>query len=120
MKATELMIGDWVVSGQYVTTVKSLGDKIALNGCTGKVDEVWAVNITPAILEKNGFKHGIGHVYYKFFEEDIYPHKFCIEYNALNWCLFINEGLVPQPIQYVHQIQHALRLCGIKDDIVLL
>lgn len=120
MKATELMIGDWVVSGQYVTTVKSLGDKIALNGCTGKVDEVWAVNITPAILEKNGFKHGIGHVYYyKFFEEDIYPHKFCIEYNALNWCLFINEGLVPQPIQYVHQIQHALRLCGIKKEIEL-
>ena len=119
MKATELMIGDWVVSGSYVTTVKSLIDGIRLNGCMGKVDEVMAVKITPEILEKNGFQHGVGHLYYQFYEEDIYPCKFCIEYNALNWCLFLNEGLVPQPVQYVHQLQHALRLCGIEKEIIL-
>lgn len=120
MKANEIMIGDWVEYGQYITTVRSLSDKIVLSGCVGRLDEVRPVPITPEILEANGFSmddedwfiwekrsgiYTLAEV--KMYQDDdvwhasIFGPEVC-EIDDLN-------------IRSVHDLQHALRLSGIID-----
>lgn len=115
MKSTELMINDWVEYGQYITTVRHLSDKIVLAGCVGRLDEVRPVPLTPEILEKNGFENykTIGSLsYYKNKDNNL---KF--EFYGKTLEDYAGNRIIE--LGYVHELQHALRLCGIKDDIVL-
>lgn len=117
MKAEELMIGDWVEYGGYITTVRNLSDKIVLSGCIGRLDEVRPVKITTKIFEKNGFlRHGkeycnlqqwilkIGDKKYLSIQQDTQKEEFCVE------TIWIN---------YVHEMQHILKLCKINAEIKL-
>lgn len=124
MKAEELMIGDWVHYRGTNIQVTSLYDKGGSNeiGWSDKervwvnADNVEPIPLTAEILEKNGFikseedqilMGGIGFaiIYggYKRLEED----------------KFLKYGDNIYPTRYVHQLQHALRLCGINKEIVL-
>lgn len=97
METTELMIGDWV---------KHLNNPRRIKGA---VDLTFAkdfepIPLTAEILEKNGFvKHDKIHPYYM----DYYHEKdgFTI-FNSSTWHGHILDS--------VHEIQHALRLCGLK------
>jgi hypothetical protein len=123
MKAEELMIGDWVHYRGTNIQVTSLYDKGGSNeiGWSDK-ESVWVngsnvepIPLTPEILEKNGFVEskeksniediGCAIIYgkYKRFDSD----------NCLNY------GDSLYPIKYVHQLQHAMKLCGINKEIVL-
>ena len=130
MKAKELMIGDWLFyKGQFNAfsfkveqiTKRKVGYHAEPNESRMHyiiLSECQPIPITPKILERNGFRK-VQDLYYMKSENKIFPCPFFIEYNPNNKCLFINDGLIPMPIIYVHQLQHVLRLCGIEKEIEL-
>lgn len=128
MEAKELMIGDWLYyRGQFNAfsfrveqiTRKKVGyhaepDESRIRYL--RLSECEPVPITPEFLERNGFEKARSLYYLKSLNK---VYLCFIEYNIANNCLFINEGLIPMPITYVHQLQHALKLCGIEKEITI-
>lgn len=132
MKAEKLMIGDWLYFNEeefdYVPVqVESLtmGDIFVKNENNPLCYEADAkdleyIPLTAEILEKNGFAHE--HSY----EEGIAIEKFCINGMRIDqlaedlfvWiCPATNNGILT--FHYVHELQHALRLCKIDKEIEL-
>ena len=138
LSCKDLMVGDWVkiktygVSDKYeraesyiYVKVAEIGSSLITVGYNNDIKEPYRIcenteiepiSITPEILEKNRFikseeapilMGGIGCaiIYggYKRLDED----------------KFLNYGDNIYPIKYVHQLQHALRLCGIEKEIIL-
>lgn len=122
MQAKMLMLGDLVsFKGSDIThQVKAIAGKSI------KVDkDKWysantlqPIPLTPEILKKNGFED-INDIYIARCTNIHYPCPIFIEYCCANNCLYINDGLIPEPILYVHQLQHAFSLCGIDKEITL-
>lgn len=133
MKSSELMIGDLVTfkdcqNEEEIVVIKiwqlnqegnafvfiddsKVLDEIAID------DEIVGIHLTPEILEKNGFvRHGneycnlqqwilkIGDKKYLSIEQDTQEEEFCVE------TIWIN---------YVHEMQHILKLCKIEKEIEL-
>lgn len=117
MNAKDLMIGDWVVWATRPTKI----DAIAEGGFSvhlkdegwQSVDAVEPIKLTPEILEKNGFRYN-----------DL---PFVMAWERFGLALYnggngyrINCGNnVALIIDSVHELQHALRLCGIEKGIEL-
>ena len=134
MKANELMIGDYVNYRGQIIKVTSLYDKGGSNeiGWSDK-ESVWVngrciepIPLTPEILEKNGFeKQQFGNFIYEnddvnlrieFYPKNINYTNGCYDYIDIEkGCVTITE----MPIEFVHELQHALRLCEIEKEIVL-
>jgi len=134
MKANELQIGDYVNYRGQIIKVTSLYDKGGSNevGWSDK-ESVWVnaisvepIPLTPEILEKNGFEK----VYdeYKLPNYRIkwknYTNLFFIVFTGVDgyWNhvgLGVIIGGVPATLDYVHQLQQAMKLCGINKEIVL-
>ena len=139
MNATDLMFGDWV------TAIKKPFRLIRISKafCYGKTasgavvgpfffEEIKPIPITPEILEKNGFKND-------FYEEESVAdyHTIRLEGYSLKhkigkidgylvtWCngganvTTDLHGCVQKDISYIHELQHALKLCGIEKEITL-
>ena len=133
MKANELMIGDllkWKEQAGFndedrnmVLRVKNIfDDAIKIDGRFGlyHISLFEPIPLTPEILEKNGFK-------YKEGETGMYgvttaPHYICdgvpfeVFCDGEPFAIWFKE---PINIKFVHQLQHALRLCGIEKEIEL-
>ena len=129
MEAKELMIGDWVWYDGQPYQIRRLGifgenrDGESFPAvCVGKPigigliverNEIEPIPLTPEILEKNGFAF------------NNLPIEQCWQQYGLHLYLSghgyaINCGEnVSLRIDYVHQLQHALRLCGIENEIEL-
>jgi hypothetical protein len=122
MEAKELMIGDWVecVDSTHKKKVYAQIDAIEegqtcilvrLDNCNWFLDIsfIKPIPLTPEILEKNGFVvesrdcHG-------------YPLQYCVLVDGL-WIDISGENYFEGKLEYVHQLQHALRLCGITLNI---
>ena len=118
MKATELMVGDLVClqdDTKYELPLKVDGiieDDISLEGegFLGGVDGlIRPIPITPEILEKNGWK------------ETEYWHEYkdgntIIQYSLSNiWGIINGIEIEHFKCEYVHQLQHLLRLCGLDE-----
>ena len=115
MKATELMIGDWVclkddTKCEFPLKVDGvLTDDISLEceGFLGGVDGlIRPIPLTPEILEKTGWWYNV---------EDMWFHDevdFCIEkFNGRFQCYEISQI----KLDSVYELQHALRLCGLNE-----
>lgn len=136
MKANELMIGDWLqhASGKcfLITRVDMWGDGSVHFACGHPY--LWEYNnkfspipLTAEILEKNGFKikekwAQIGNfgnsplIMWHFADDHILRHyKAELEVHQND----TGKVHVHIPCEYVHQLQHALRLCGIDKEIKL-
>ena len=128
MKANELQIGDYVNYRGQIIKVTSLYDKGGSNevGWSDK-ESVWVngrciepIPLTPEILEKNGFvlkekemgMYGVN-IAPHYTRDDVPFEVFCDGDPFAIWF----QG--PVNIEYVHQLQHALRLCGIEKEIIL-
>ena len=135
MKATDLMLGDWVYSDfrSYPIKVDSLTSE------TNEINRMIAesfdpIPLTPEILEKNGFfvdryeEECVAD--YTFIKKPIYRYDegtdFAIEFDG--WALRITNDFPEREISinpdtseklFVHELQHALRLCGIEKEIEL-
>lgn len=130
MEAKELMIGDWLFyRGQFNAfcfrveqiTQRKVGYHAELNESRMhylRLSECQPVQLTVERLILIGFEL-IQNLYILTLENKVFPGKIFIEYNLSNGCLYINDGLVPRPINYVHQLQHALKLCRIEKEITI-
>ena len=134
MKANELMIGDWVeyrFTGwtekggvykdyQYVQ-ISSIGQLYikADNDRVASADgvEFYPIPLTPKILEKNGFIYLDENVWGKTGTE-INIYLDCGVFAIITHKGFLCLGGRGE-IHFVHELQHALRLCGIEKEIVL-
>lgn len=129
MKANELMmIGDWVevINSDHLKYVKVrniLDNSIITEEGENESEEVKLTNIksiplTIEIIERNGFKYeyGIGWILDKYGFTMEYGHRPFEEYvdYLFVWCA---DSIVP--LYYVHEQQHALKLCGIEKEIEL-
>lgn len=131
MEAKDLMIGDWVYNKnidnpmQIYPTIFPQMFRRKPNASTEDYN-IFPITLTPEILEKNGFilkpdgwlwckEKGIDDKNYIF----IQFRKGCDEVRLVE-LNFVNKVLAKyEQIHYVHELQHALRLCGIEKDIQL-
>lgn len=143
MKETELMIGDWVdfyhpyepenkiVTRHCVTEIFECGH-VGITNHPNPVhkDHIEPVKITSEILEKNGFvanKHVYPYPYYEYEIKEIkvkvgfaFPQGNRSSYKK-PWVCIDTECVYIEhlPCIFVHELQHVLRLCKIKKEIVL-
>ena len=144
MKATELMVGDWVCLKDDIKCELPLKidgvltDDISLEGegfLEGAEGLIRPIPITPEILEKNGFDAETfltaeweKEVYFKEFpgcvvEPDnsgkyifgttIYWNKTDSDGSPVDWGTMYDTRI--HNLQYVHELQHALWLCGLNE-----
>ena len=124
-EVNNLMKGDYVsintFDGCKIIQVASIETHII----TGKSESGlhWAKNkdvspipITKPFLENNGFLQ-VQNLFVLCGSIDICEFKFFIEYNLSNNFLFINDGIIPKPVQYIHELQHIFKICGLDGNI---
>ncbi len=123
MKANELMIGDWVkfpIGNERIIDLPYIpGMGICASFAASatlfpvEVEKLQPISLTPEILKKNGFKDG------EFFGELMYE-EWQILCDCAHLAMRSSAGwLVDIPSKFVHDLQHALRLCGIEKEVVL-
>jgi hypothetical protein len=134
MEVNELMIGDWVQITHHhnpkpivkVKQVDLIDFRNALKQIYPRISYD-PIRITPEILEKSGFEpirqDAVEPYYWQFFDigEGHVINAFRRIYRGL-WIECSNattETRVNKQCEYVHELQHALRLAGIKKEIVL-
>ena len=117
MKANELMIDDWVLDKKTNRPYKIIGTNDLLFH-----NDFSPIPLTAEILEKIGFVEFIPHNW-QIVIDNIMIEIREPEHNMAIW-LDWNEHetgtyasyIFPVP-NYVHQLQHALQLCGIEKEI---
>lgn len=119
MKAKDLMIGDWVKlsRGNWSKIVQ-----VGLTDIEMIAESVYLaepIPLTPEILEKKGLSKLVTYGTEKWvcdkFRLNEYDNK-----GVWRFCAYTNrnEDSVIY-IRYVHELQHALKLCGIEKEVVL-
>lgn len=126
MNVRELMVGDWVQNpNSTACKVVGISTDITVEFETGArkyeaLDFAQPIPLTNKILELNGWQYGDWGDEY---ENDEYFTNETIGFN-----LHINDkkefeircvDAVNITLKFVHELQHALRLCGIEKDIVI-
>lgn len=123
MAVKNLMIGDWVLDGNVYAQVTSItcdGIIETTHNETSNIELVEPIPLTPEILEKIGFEtqRNIGYIIddwdgtqiiYDSWNHTlriIKDYKTCLDIETFNEMT-------------VHELQHALKLCGIEKEIVL-
>lgn len=133
MKANELMVGDWVMPLKKLKGIP--GKVITIEGGT---DICWidskyysclflcrdfeGIPLTPEILEKNGFeKDDGGEECWGCDAGWVIPGEYDECGKEKSWQVEIlgEPNSFSGTIHFVHELQHALRLCGIEKEIVL-
>lgn len=133
MKATDLMIGDWVkcedpkCEGHQVDLIDLCNEEVGLDGEIDNFENIIPIPLTPEILEKNfGRPYGLG--WYDVYElkriegEGIYYIRDAYRYPSKERFSIIkadDKEITFCSLKYVHELQHALKLCGIEKEIVL-
>ena len=119
MDTEDLITKDWVsFRGKPVRIEEISRPKQRVSVATNrmvaspKVSEIEPIPLTPEILEKNGF------VEQAFIQNSIWSIQgFSLECHFATWEYYWANGDVT--IEYVHELQHVLRLLGITKEIVL-
>lgn len=144
MKVEELMIGDWVECTYWtpskqlkVAEIRRIMDNETKIGvfCDDLIlifrqSEVKPIPLTPEILEKNEFlanKHVYPYPYYEYEVKEnkvkvgfVFPQGNKTSYKE-PWVYIDSERVFIEhlPCVFVHQLQHAMRLCWIEKEIEL-
>ena len=139
MEAKDLQIGDWIqgfVPDSYSRVYGLFNEqRIAIIAEPSKayielsVDDIRPIKLTPDILEKNGFENvsviTVGTAKMRWVSEDTRTEITIWMDDTLPMEIVKNvyyEDEVSYTLPFpgtVHQLQHALRLCGISFDIKL-
>ena len=128
MEANELMVGDWVVYDgdvEYINPIQIEGMDIATDMLiTSDRDDVGFKGVQPIPLTKEILWDNLPNtpdnpywskVYWEWDDE-----KSNEEENWYEFSISSKNIKVNMTIRYVHELQHALRLCGINKEIELL
>ncbi len=129
MNATDLMVGDWVYNthNRQNEHVQEIGSGLVMLDYNDlyEYDEIEPIPLTPEILEKNGFE--VTRNISSSRNKDVWS-LHVSKYKIFHITEHHNKKIFPyfwieigsnSDIKYVHQLQHALRLCGIEKEIVL-
>lgn len=138
MKATDLMIGDWVLinnSPHKIQAIDSIDAEILADDelyyvgedrCHSE-DKIEGIPITPEILDKNGFYDRNTQWYYKRFGPYVlFDIAISLVYREIEVSKVCGAGTDCEEEEYgssivfgndiyVHTLQHALRLCGLDE-----
>ena len=123
MKANELMIGDWVYNPFTRKTLRltfgrdlDLAEELCLE----------PIPLNAEILEKNGFEQDDYYLQFTLYLDNKRAKSRSIvmlpqdeEWSEIDMTLRCNKADVTMELCYVHELQHALRLCGIEKEIEL-
>lgn len=136
MKANELMVGDWVMvndiehthplqvaeifnkCGAYYATLywDGMPDNVNPETLTADVDKVLPIPLTQVILEKNGFEYFDSYA-------TLDTEKYRVIYAFDGFLTIVDDDNQRKvsylECNYVHHLQHTLRLCGIEKEIEL-
>ncbi len=134
MKANELMIGDWLTHKGNPIQISTIGIACATGGDDDDFKmmhflDLSPIPITPEILEKNGFnlRENIVVGGPKFVHEQDEGRTEIVIWLQDGMFMEVRKNIyyedeicytLPVPF-FVHELQHALRLVGIKKEIVL-
>ena len=140
MKANELMIGDYVRFKHGIDKVVGVSWVPGLGDCAWfaasatlfpeSVEDVNPIPFTREILEKNGFKK-LDFSHYHIQDRTLVLDADGKWDGPLEWHWVVTEmdtNANGQPyvldwyvatIRFVHELQHALRICGVDKEIVL-
>lgn len=121
LNCKSLMIGDWVYRPDCFDQVKEIRQNgiIGLDSARGLIPflELEPIPLIPEILEKNGF-HEKWDRDIKLMACDTITIEICNNYKLYkDGKMYLRRVLAP--LYYVHQLQHALRLCGITREIII-
>lgn len=118
----DLMIGDWVMTPDGPNQVyKILDNEIWVGDFKASArlfeGDFQPIPLTPEILEKNGFRKLVTYCTEKWVCDNLRLNvygsgetwRFCADTNR-------NENSVIY-VHFIHELQHALRLCGIEKEI---
>ena len=109
------MVGDWVriKITQHNTTVTNIDvNSVYIEAAFPiRYDEIESIPLTIEILKKNGFIEESRDCYGE-------PLQYCELIDGL-WIDISEENFFEGKLEYVHQLQHALRLCEIEKEIEL-
>jgi len=113
MEAKELMIGDWVSYEQFINNdsqyVFSKVDLTLLEHAYIGIIKVAPIPLTEEILEANGWYEG---------DDKSWNHHdvvFNLKSYGTDYPFMISISGYKIGIYYVHELQHALRLCGLNE-----
>ena len=121
MKTTDLMVGDWVLINDAlhkIQAIDSIDAEIQADGelyyvgedrCHSE-DKIEGIPLTPEILKKNGWKR----------VDEIFMEKRVDDNTYFSWAdrcgaVLYQNGHYMCDCKYVHELQHALRLCGLNE-----
>lgn len=128
MKANELMVGDFIrtIYAQKIIKVREIKQSCIYTNNNGyEYNEIEPIPLTNEILEKNGFE--VTHNMSSSRNKDVWSLRVS-KYKVFHIIEHHNKRQFPyfwieigsnSDIKYVHQLQHALRLCGIEKEIIL-
>lgn len=128
MKANEIILGTYVYfncfdGSKIVVRVTGFNNGIVYGDSKNgshwcNIKNVEPIPLTPEILEKNGFVEWRDKCYRWKYAEGIYISADFIEEEP--WAHISNRCYSATPVcRYVHEFQHAMRLCGIEKEIEL-
>lgn len=129
MRADQLMIGDWVKTNDLYKAIKDVKVRaISQYSVQDETTSQWIdcqhiqpIPLTKDILEKNGFVEDRKIKCYTYEEEKTL--KRLIQ-NFTHFgdfdCHIVSKNFdADMRLSYVHELQHALKLCGIDKQIIL-
>lgn len=125
MNANEIMIGDWVrhrwtccdtgrevVRDFQLAAIQKIGSYLyawSKGGNAGNIEDIEPIPLTPEILGENGFAElNPGTWWYMDFHISLSTTRV--------YTLICGRTI---QFRFIHELQHALKLCGIEKDIVL-
>ena len=122
MKATDLMIGDWMYNSYHKKNIKwDYSEMFCLNGIPVIGLDLEPIPLTPEIFEKNGWERDIDKEW-KYNNSHILP-RYCYQWEKRNMKIEMYAGLegftisliIGRRFYAVHELQHILRLCGFDE-----
>lgn len=125
MKVTELMIGDYVKYQGYNYIIEEISTKgwihlihpevkVRVNMTSDYIiDLLEPILLTPEILKANGFEQNINYEDDYSFEDTtiIFKHNDKYLFTA---SINGSKGMLYLCANYVHELQHALKICGLN------
>ena len=126
------MVGDWCCNKHgFPMQITNVGEDYAYATWEGNEGDPWEfddkddqpkpIPLTPEILEKNGWERDIDKEW-KYNNSHILPH-YCYQWEKRNVKIEMYAGLegftisliIGRRFYAVHELQHALRLCGLDE-----
>lgn len=125
--ASDLMIGDYVVNTEFgknkIDKIETLEPRrvwLKRGKTYVPIEFIEPIPLTTEILEKNGFVKDENDDNMYYWNWSVIDDCMSYDKETSKVRIFSVSGLTfVKILQYVHELQHALRLCEIKKEIVL-